>query len=305
MQQQHLPRPSRKRFNDHYACAHAWAHQLYQEGYSSNFFFVGSTIYSYGHHFPIAVIEGNNVYFTQQSYSRSTAKHKGLALSAISHKNIVYVQYTPTSSAGLDTSFQKRNIDYWIDAIERTLSEYQGNPRKKSLLSRANAVLDRLTNFVLAVGVSPDSTLQPLLENPTLEALQQYKHQQLDQKRKAAQRKARQAIIRYKKDVKDWKAGKRKELFAYFGGIVDNNLAYLRLSDDQTIIETSKGIRLSIESCHKFWLFIQNTLQEHVKDFSYQIKGYDVTAITPEFITVGCHKIPMSEANDLAKQLDW
>jgi hypothetical protein len=47
------------------------------EGKGSNLFIEGDTIYSYGHHFPIAQHLGANVVvFNSDSYSSSTARHK-------------------------------------------------------------------------------------------------------------------------------------------------------------------------------------------------------------------------------------
>lgn len=57
--------------------AHIWAAQSQQSGRNAqgNFYFEGQTIYSYGRHFPIATIVGNDVLFTDKSYSNTTAKH--------------------------------------------------------------------------------------------------------------------------------------------------------------------------------------------------------------------------------------
>lgn len=60
--------------------AHIWAQQDREKGNASHFFFERETIYSYGHHFPIArfVMDARGqkcVLFTYQGYSNSTAKH--------------------------------------------------------------------------------------------------------------------------------------------------------------------------------------------------------------------------------------
>lgn len=58
------------------------------EGRTENLFIEGDVIYSYGHHFPIAVrLEGSDggtaFLFNKDGYSNTTARHKNLVLSAI------------------------------------------------------------------------------------------------------------------------------------------------------------------------------------------------------------------------------
>jgi len=49
-------------------------------GTGSHFFIEGDAIYSYGHHFPIAVIKDRSskiAYFNKEGYSTTTSIHKG------------------------------------------------------------------------------------------------------------------------------------------------------------------------------------------------------------------------------------
>lgn len=77
--------------------AHRWAHQTSARGAGSNLFFEGETIYSYGHHFPIARLfahpktKAQCVLFTTRGYSSSTARHKSYVSSACSHLPMLYV----------------------------------------------------------------------------------------------------------------------------------------------------------------------------------------------------------------------
>ena len=62
--------------------AHIWAGQKQDTGRNAigTFYFKGTTIYSYGSHFPIATIDGENVLFTMRKYSNTTAKQVSKAL---------------------------------------------------------------------------------------------------------------------------------------------------------------------------------------------------------------------------------
>jgi len=56
------------------------------KGEGSHFFIDGNAIYSYGHHFPIAVIKdrGSKVaYFNKEGYSKTTSIHKGFVKRAL------------------------------------------------------------------------------------------------------------------------------------------------------------------------------------------------------------------------------
>lgn len=48
------------------------------KGKANSMFIEGNTIYSYGHHFPIAIRkEGKVAWFNSSGYSKTTAIHKG------------------------------------------------------------------------------------------------------------------------------------------------------------------------------------------------------------------------------------
>ena len=79
-------------FKNYDALSHAWAHQLQGEGYCSNsrMYFNGSTIYSYGSHFPIAEHYDNDIIlFTTDIYSNTTAGHMSHVRSAIPYSSTV------------------------------------------------------------------------------------------------------------------------------------------------------------------------------------------------------------------------
>jgi hypothetical protein len=110
--------------------AHYWANQIQEEGESSSMFFRGNTIYSYGHHFPIAKhctnSRGENyVLFTLRGYSNRTSKHISYVRSACNHLEIVYC-LTPEDISNSNNNLSvKNNIDYFIQA-DSTTNLYAG-----------------------------------------------------------------------------------------------------------------------------------------------------------------------------------
>jgi hypothetical protein len=63
----------------------------YTEGESGNMFIEGNVVYSYGHHFPIAVRSGGKVYFNSDGYSMTTSIHKGRVLRALASRGVQVV----------------------------------------------------------------------------------------------------------------------------------------------------------------------------------------------------------------------
>jgi hypothetical protein len=105
-------------FTDLSKIAHIWANQLQNnaKNSSSNFFFSGKIIYSYGHHFPIAKhVENDNgvkaILFTEQSYSHTTSKHISIVRQAASHLNRIYC-YSPDYT-------HTDNFNSWLKQVER------------------------------------------------------------------------------------------------------------------------------------------------------------------------------------------
>mgnify|MGYP001382625090 CR=1 FL=1 len=77
---------------------HRWANRVKDHGKSGNVFYEGPVLYSYGHHFPLAVLtskktaEGREIVLVNsRKYSVTTGKHKGMAVSASRHKAHIYV----------------------------------------------------------------------------------------------------------------------------------------------------------------------------------------------------------------------
>lgn len=77
--------------------AHVWAQQNQQHGRNKqhNFYFTGDTIYSYGSHFPIAVIVTRKsgkrcVLFTTDGSSVTTSKHINWTRQAVRHLSPVF-----------------------------------------------------------------------------------------------------------------------------------------------------------------------------------------------------------------------
>ena len=93
-------------------------------GRGSNMFISGDTIYSYGHHFPIAIRTtpelqraiGKKYIFNMNGYSNSTAKHKNHVACALGYSNYIEVPNCDVSKTGLERFLNKikmKEINLW------------------------------------------------------------------------------------------------------------------------------------------------------------------------------------------------
>lgn len=289
----------KKYFKDQAECAHAWAHGLYSEGYASNFFFDDAVIYSYGRHFPIAYLDGHNVFFTLQSRSLSTTNHKNIVLSAISHKNIVFVEQVPTYAEQINsTGWIRSNINYWTDRIRAALTDLAAHPRRKSLLREIETDQYRLQIFLQTLQIDITDSLQTLLEKPTIAGIDAFV-KAFDKKRNA------ELLNKHRQELKDWKKGVRREVATIYIPGIDPNQAYLRINKKASQIETSKGIKVPFELAKRFWHFIQGQLPQGCNPCKYSILDYKVDHINTKEIKVGCHTISMKEVRSVVKRMKW
>jgi hypothetical protein len=288
----------KRRFNDQQSCAHAWAHQLCDEGHASNFFFEGRTIYSYGRHFPIAFLQGSYVFFTLKKYSATTSCHKSIVLSAVSHKEIIYVEYVPESTEQLrDDAFHKKNINHWVTSLTSSFREYEVSPRKKSLAAAIQNDIDLLKRFLEALEIEPDALLQELLTSPSLELIAQRAKEERE-KTDAAN------LAKYNAALQRFRAGLISSFYEEAPGI-STNTAYLRYNEVTNQIETSKGVKVPARIAKRFWNYIQKTLPEGCVNCNYSILDFKVAEISPAQIVVGCHTISMEEINEIVRLLKW
>lgn len=124
-----------RKHSDNKEVAHWWANQTQAEGHGSNFFFRGSTIYSYGPHFPIARHYKGAVLFTTDGYSDSTSRHKGIAYSAIPDRIPVFHVEDPTHKPSA------RDLKHYRERIAK--AEHDAGKARKPAWH-----LERLTELV-------------------------------------------------------------------------------------------------------------------------------------------------------------
>ena len=132
----------------HSDVAHNWAHKTGLAQNGGNVWYQGSTIYSYGSHFPMArhvtVKKQDIVLITTKGYSVSTAKHIGHVWHACHHLNPIAVRnVTADNKAG-----HLANIQEGMDRAAQCMEKAK-RARKYGDMHRAEAtrILEHMERY--------------------------------------------------------------------------------------------------------------------------------------------------------------
>jgi hypothetical protein len=274
---------------------HIWASQTQNNGRShGNIFFEGKTIYSYGHHFPIATIyakDENIVFFNSGSYSSSTGHHQSMTRQAVRHKIIFTVPVVNLNSqykCDLKQAHEK-NIAYYLNGIENFVNK-QKRARKYSYVSNINGLLSEFQEYVKLFKLSHS------LKKAEKELLNYSDASAILGGCNFTNLREKQAKAQSEKQIRDAK----KRLFAWLGCKVPykKDKVYLRSHGD--IIETTRGASVPIREARI--LYDRIRMGKDIKGF--QIGYYTVIGINGT-LKIGCHEIERDEINRLAKSLNW
>lgn len=105
--------------------AHLWAHEQEESALGSNFFFEGTSIYSYGHHFEVGRIvknkQGKKAYLINEDYySVTTSKHQCYVRNAIPTWAMVFSVGDNISDTG-----NMRFVASKLESIKKSIEKYK------------------------------------------------------------------------------------------------------------------------------------------------------------------------------------
>lgn len=296
--------------------AHYWANQRQLNGRvaGNNFYFDGRTIYSYGRHFPIAVISQKDsrvVLFTTASYSNTTAKHIYETRSACSHKTIIYCN-NPYSA---DQGNHSENISDFEQIAKNIASCLPKSKKPEKYLSQIAEQKEMLMKYVEFFKIKPSAYkhlhyIHIVTKDGAIVAAEK------DAKQLAKEQKARekQRIVQLAKQLemdKERLFKWRKRQIPYNDNTTLNIYAlkgtYLRFNKHSQEIETTKGVQIPIKVAERFYNWLKHQLAKGGCDGTceHKILGYEVDTVNKEGIKVGCHDISWTEINAMAKKFKW
>lgn len=265
----------------HREVAHMFAHQSQNIAIGSNMFYEpnngGSTLFSYGYHFPIAHMLNNGTLIVNDSgYSVSTSQHQSVFHSATSHRNKIYVKemiYQDDLNRKIDDIFYKhqKNIDHYYNPIIFLLKKYERARTQKdyysrSILSNVATIKDYIEYFQIPKRLLSSKIKRLIKLDVNFEDISNFFNVQV-KKDTIAEQKAKKAAIKkalndYKWDlklhyesIKEWKALERDNILSvnhYSSFVPQKEIVetydYLRLKEyeGQMIVQTSQDVKLSL-----------------------------------------------------------
>lgn len=279
----------------HNDVAHNWAHQTGRARRGHHMYYDGSTIYSYGPHFPIARIVQTPagvpaVLVTTARYSVSTARHIYLARRASAH--LLTFCVPQISSINLHpASSHAYNVRSYVDRIEESLRKAQRARVYASVhLGTAQMLIDEHNRYLVAFKL-PDA---PFTMPADVEAYVAAAQREAE-RRRAAHEAARRE--RCAEQIEQWRAGVAHTC-------PQTSTALVRVRGG--IVETSWGARVPLQDAVKLLRAAQ----------AAAAKGAPYTPAAPQFVgaymvhriaadgavRVGCHLITLADQLDAARR---
>jgi glutamate synthase domain-containing protein 2 len=261
---------------------HVYAQQYQHYGRSSNMFFEGAKIYSYGYHYLIAkFIDNETILINDTGYSNTTSKHISLVTSATSHKRQFFKTKTDLTQVHytIKSYLQKipkarENKEYYLNEIFdlfKSLNEYLEYTKTKTKVSKLKEYKE-IKKIVQRLETEKETILKEVAEL---------------NKRKAQREKEKQ-----KEKIELW----RNHEIRY---INRSAKSLLRLSLDKKQIETSKGVNIETKKAKVLYKLIE--AGKDIKGF--KLDYYTVIGIKDNVLKIGCHNIPLKEVQTIGKQI--
>lgn len=271
----------------HDAVAHNWAHDTGRARRGFNMFWegdgAGRTIFSYGHHFPIArLVEARDgapvVLFTTDGYSVSTAKHKTITRRAI--PTGVPVFDVPDVMAETESACRS-NWDTMVGEMRECVAKAaRARIYGASWLGQAERWAREANHYAAAFGLEVAS-VEAVELSP--EGLERIKAAEAEERRREAER-TREA-------VSAWQRGERATC-------PHTRVAHVRIEHDGTV-STSYGIRdLPLRACLAVLRLARHCKAKGVAFEPLKVHtvgSWSVDRIGADgSIRAGCHVIPLA-----------
>lgn len=278
----------KRKFNTIEDCIHTYAQFSQDQGESGNVFFYGNTLYSYGHHFPIAHKTQNDkgetaILLNGRTYSNSTTRHQGIAQAATR-------QYFQITSFGMDSNTKyngttsqeehARHIEYYIREFKAIAEKLAVSRKPAKWIEEAQWLEEKNRVYLNFFNLTPSPEYQEAFKQATEvseELRAKVKAQQAEILKRKKEREAEEAK-EYAVKVQEWITGERQSLYPR------PKIDILRRSGDQ--IETSQGVKMSMKWAKAIYAaLLHNDLKAGDKVLD---QGYTVGKVNGT-VQIGCH----------------
>jgi hypothetical protein len=306
--------------------AHLWANQSQDEARNGkgSFYFDGTTIYSYGRHFPIAKHVQNRkgvkaVLFTSIHSTVTTEKHKTCARSAIARDvPVFYVpdvdakNYTKAEWPGdnpnhiqMTKASHKQNLDaYQSGILENIRKAKRARVNGDWLLSQAQALVDEGNRYAAFFGLRRRFKIPTETDLQAIKAKAERERKRTDKQRKAREienakrleaRKAELAEI-----VEAWKKGEADSIPSDIWYLTDKT--FLRVKGSR--IQTSKGAVVDVESAKALLPLVRSGAFSQFTYGQVKIGDFNLDSVHEDgSVRIGCHTLERDEIERIAAEL--
>lgn len=286
---------------------HLWANQSQSEARSSNVFFEGDTVYSYGYHYKLGQIvkyKGKTVaLINTDGYSVTTSKHISQAMSATRH--LLRVSVSKDFDIEKAIKLQKANIESELQSHFKRLKfskhdtgwNYEFCSERNSI-AKHNALCESLKLSKYKVKVTPkyirdynahiQARLKRDAELNTPEAIAKREAK----REAAAQRKYEKELEKAANEIPTWRAG----------GPITNAVRNL---DPQLIrvkgdyVETSRGASVPLSEAKE----LLSKIVRATAKTGDKVGSFNLDRVNGNVVTIGCHNIDLNEAKAVLNPL--
>jgi hypothetical protein len=270
-------------------------------------FFEHGTIYSYGYHFKIAQYVTNKdgqkcIFLNSRSYSNSTNKQQSLVFRSIPanvefYKVVSFFDNIENSTkAHLDNL--NSYLEYAKDSQQKTI---KATKLKYGYINQIDINLDIFTKYSTFFGIDfENSRFADIYKDFELLAqwVDEYRHSEefvqweIEQDAKEKKSEAK-ALIDAKEKIEAFREFKISSIYANLGHYL------LRYNKETDNIETSGGVKMSKDLfLSAYQRLINNELLR-----GQHVDRYTFNGVDGDIVSVGCHKIPMTEIKNIVAVL--
>lgn len=286
---------------------HVWANQTQTHGTGSNMFFEHESIYSYGYHFKIAKHVTNNngqkcVLFNDKHYSNTTSKHQRLVWQSIPANVRFYKVKTIFENIETASNAHLENLNNYLEYAEQakskalTATKLKNGHIQQAKMSigvfdnyKAFFSLDGLVWGYKTINKRYSDIVNWFTEYQDSKEFKDWQIKQEENKKKAEAK----ALIDAKERIEAFRQFKISSIWGNFGHYL------LRYNKETENVETSGGVKITKDLfLSAYQRLINNELLK-----GQHVDRYTFNGVDGEIVSVGCHKIPMTEIQSIVAVL--
>jgi len=295
---------------------HLWANQSQSDARNAqgNIYFEGTTIYSYGRHFPMArIAEGSDgpvVLITTQTYSATTSRHKAMVHSASRHQPSILC-FDVMADTGNEHNANLTKMRKHCTSLLLRAARARSNAQWR--YKEAEECAARHLAYRTAFGKGLDKPLV-ISDDWKKKAKAQLAEQAEATKQARALKEAQAAIDRLAKleALEQWKLGKQVTNSFHDLPVALRPVYRTHITGQALVetIQTSRGAEVPAIHARRIWKLVQ-TIRHTGKAYernghTERVGAFVVDSIDAQgTMRAGCHVIEFAAMKELADRLGW